>query len=196
MNIKELLGDKYRDDMTTDELVAELGKLNLVAKDKLPQSVTKDQFDKVASELSAIKKEKRELETKGMSAEQQLQKQLDDLELANSTLKKDLLRTTAKERLAKLGIADDSYIHALIEDGSLTSRETLTVLLDGFESTINSVRTETEKSVRSGVVKNTPKPPSGGGEMTAKEKFEKLTLSEKMTYAAENPEEYAAFSKE
>ena len=56
MNLKELLGDAYREDMTLEEVEQALEGINLVDPAKLPKSVSKEVFDKTASELARVKK--------------------------------------------------------------------------------------------------------------------------------------------
>lgn len=195
MDLEKLLGDQYRADMTSDEIVEALKGMDLVAKDSLPASVDKTVYDKTASELAEAKRKLKEKEAEGLSAEQQLQQQLEERESTIKDLQRDLLRTTAHERLAKLEISDTSYIDSLIDSDVIISREILQGFLDGFEGTISSVKKSTEKNIRADVTKNTPKPPTGDGEISPKERFDKMSISEKMEFATTNPEEYKLFSK-
>ena len=50
MELKDLLGDKYRDDLTIEEINALLADKNFVDPSTLPKSVEKSVFDKTASE--------------------------------------------------------------------------------------------------------------------------------------------------
>ena len=61
MDIKTLLGDTYKEGMTIDEINAALADKNFVDPTTLPKSVTKDVFDKTASELAKVKKELKDL---------------------------------------------------------------------------------------------------------------------------------------
>ena len=72
MNLKELLGDAYREDMTLEEVEQALEGINLVDPAKLPKSVSKEVFDKTASELARVKKELKELQEKNMTAEEKI----------------------------------------------------------------------------------------------------------------------------
>jgi uncharacterized coiled-coil protein SlyX len=70
MDLKTLLGDDYKDGMTIEEINAALADKNFVDSSTLPKSVSKEVFDKTASELAAVKKKLRELQESSMTAEE------------------------------------------------------------------------------------------------------------------------------
>ena len=57
MDIREMLGDKYKEDMTAGELLSAIEELELVSAEETRNTVDKSTFDKTASELSKLKKE-------------------------------------------------------------------------------------------------------------------------------------------
>ena len=55
MDLKTLLGDAYKENMTLDEINEALEGMNLVDPSTLPKSVSKEVFDKTASSLRRLK---------------------------------------------------------------------------------------------------------------------------------------------
>lgn len=70
MDIKELLGEAYKDGMTIEEINAVLAEKNFVDANALPKSVSKDLFDKKVSELAKKSKELEEFKQLHMSEEE------------------------------------------------------------------------------------------------------------------------------
>ena len=56
-DLKTLLGDQFKEGMTIEEITAALADKTFVDPSTLPKSVTKDIFDKTASELAKAKKD-------------------------------------------------------------------------------------------------------------------------------------------
>ena len=189
MDIKTLLGDAYKDGMTLEEINAALADKNFVDPTTLPKSVTKDVFDKTASELAKVKKELKDLQETSMTADEKLKAEMDKATNAQLTYAKELSKLRAKEIFVSAGLTESDY--ASILDAVVSEdEETTKVRAKSMVDLITAQRVAVEKALRAELLKGTPKPPAGkGGEMT-KEDFDKLTLTEKAKLKLENPELY------
>lgn len=90
MDLKELLGDAYKEDMTLTDIAAALKDKKLVDPSTLPESVAKATFDKTASELADAKKKLKEKLTADEQAkadQDAIKQQLDTLTKENSRFK-------------------------------------------------------------------------------------------------------------
>lgn len=90
MELAEILGDSFKEGMTAEEITEALKGVNLVDPSKLPESVSKAEFDKVSSDLAAAKKQ---LKAKMTDSEQKdaaqraAAEELENLKKENATLK-------------------------------------------------------------------------------------------------------------
>lgn len=60
MELKDLVGDAYKEGMTVEDIARAIKERSLVDPTTLPPAVSKETFDKTASELAALKREKKE----------------------------------------------------------------------------------------------------------------------------------------
>ena len=97
MNLKDLLGDAYKENMTIDEVNEALANITT------PKTVSKEQWDKTASELASSKKlvrelqEKlRELEESSMTAEEKLKAETERTQELQKVLSQKLSALKAK----------------------------------------------------------------------------------------------------
>jgi hypothetical protein len=184
--LNELLGDKYKDGLTTEELTAAIEGLTLFDADsdafktayieRTTYEKAKKSFDGTASELAALKKEKQGTATR----EQEL---IDRL----TALEKEKTRTDFERRLAKGGF-DEEAIKGISE--AMDDPVELAEKLSAY--TRQSLETAKKNAVAE-ILKKHPEPPAGtpgdGGVMT-KERFAKLSLPEKQAFFTTNPEQY------
>lgn len=92
MDLKEMLGDSYKDGMTVEEVAEAVKGLNLVDPSTLPPSVSKETFDKTSSELAALKKQAKERMTTEEAEKAKQQEFLDRmaaLEKENNRMKQE-----------------------------------------------------------------------------------------------------------
>lgn len=90
MDLKTLLGDSYKENMTLSDIDAILKDKNLVDTSALPKQVDKAVFDKTASELAAAKKqlkEKMTAEEQAKAEQDTFKQQLADLQKENQQMK-------------------------------------------------------------------------------------------------------------
>ena len=109
MDLKALLGDSYKDGMTIDEINAALAGKNFVDPTTLPPSVSKEQFDRTASEAARYKKELSEAKAAGLTDAEKLKKLQEEAIEAqrNFTLKSN--RMDVEKVLIAAGLAEADY---------------------------------------------------------------------------------------
>jgi hypothetical protein len=162
MDIKTLLGDAYKDGMTLDEINAALADKNFVDPTTLPKSVTKDVFDKTASELAKVKKELKDLQEISMTADEKLKAELDKATNAQLTYAKELSKLRAKEIFVSAGLTETDYssiLDAVVSEDEETTKTRAKSMVD----LISAQKAAVEKVVKAELLKGTPKPPAGGG---------------------------------
>lgn len=189
MDIKTLLGDAYKEGMTIDEINAALADKNFVDPATLPKSVSKEVFDKTASELAKVKKELRDLQESTMTAEEKLKAELEKATTAQLTYAKELSKLRAKEIFVAAGLTEADYnpiLDAVVSEDEETTKARAKSMVD----LIAAQKSAAEKALRAELLKGTPKPPAGKDGKMTKEDFDKLTLTEKAKFKLENPELY------
>ena len=168
--------------MTAEQKVAALEALSLPDPD-YSGYVPKAQFDKASSELAAKKRELAER----MSAEEQAQlaakEAQEDLQNKYAALLRE--STIAKHKAKLLGLG---YEEKLAED-------TAKAIADGDVDKVftnQKLHQEAfEKTIRSAVLADTPRPvPDGSGNTMTRENFRKLPPLERQRFAQEHPDEY------
>lgn len=196
MTLQELLGDGYKDGMTVEEIETALADKTLVDPSTLPKSVTKDVFDKTASELAKVKKELKSLQEKSMTDDEKLQAEIDKAKEVQANYAKELAKLTAKEIFVTAGLKEDDYtpiLDAVVTEDTETTKTRAQSMVDLIVAQKEAV----DKAVRKELLDKTPKPPAGaGGKAVTKEQFAKMGLIEKQKFAIENPELYKEFYKE
>lgn len=184
-DLKALLGDKYKEGMTIEELMA-----LEIEEPKIDTSkyVSKELFDKAASETANYKKQLRA----NMSEAEQ--KAADD-----AAALKSLQEEVAQLREEK-SIAENSKGLVAIGYDEKTANEVATAFLKGDFTTVLKAQTAfvdaQKKAVIAEAVKGTPEPPSGNGSSTlTKEQFRKMSLNEQMEVYNKTPDLYKEFTK-
>ena len=179
-NITEKI-EGYKD-MTPEQKLAALENYEVNEPD-YSGYVTKEVFDKTASELANTKKQLREK----MSADEIKAKE--DAE-SREKLQKDydaLLRevTLSKNKAKFLALG---YDEALAES---TAEAMVDGDLDKVFANQKKHLDAVEKKIRADVLKDTPMPEGGNGsDEITKEKFSKMSIAEQYKYSVEHPEEY------
>ena len=196
MNLKELLGDAYREDMTVEEVGQALKELNLVDPSTLPKSVDKKVFDKTASELADYKRQLRELQEQNLTAEEKLKLELEKAAEAQTQYAVELSKLRATEIFVTSGLTEDDY-KSLLDIVVTADEESTKARAKSMVDLIASQKKATEKAVKAELLKGTPKPVVGDPDkgMTL-EQFQKLSLMDKQKIANENPEFYKTIYKE
>ena len=186
MNLKEVLGESYSEDMSKEDLLEALAKLEMpVDKSAEVETKYKNLLSKANSEVADYK---RQLKDK-MSEEEIKAKEAED---AQNKLKSDyealLAKVTISEHTAKflsLGFDEES------------AGKAATALVDGKTDALFELIKGNNDSIiaryKAESIDGMPKPSGGQGSKTlTKDEFLKLTPQERLSFSNEHPEEYRA----
>ena len=183
MNIKDLLGDAYKEGMSVEEIENALKDINLPTDNSAEIDKLKAALNKSNSEAADYKKQLREK----MSAEEAKAKE--DAEKYEEVVKERDALLREKNILGH----KTKYL-ALGYDEKLAN-ETAEAMVNGeldkvFANQKKHLET-VEKKIREDVLKDTPRPEGGKSSDTmTKEKFSKMSTTEQYKYSVEHPEEY------
>lgn len=160
MDLRELLGEDYKDGMTLEDVNKLLEGKTFVDPSTLPKSVSKEVFDKTASELASYKRELRKLQEEHMTADERLKAELENAKLAQATYAKEINKLKAKEIFLTGGLEEAEYASVLdmvvSEDGNATVAKATQLM--GLIKARNEI---TEKKVKLELLKGTPTPKHG-----------------------------------
>lgn len=162
MNLKELLGDAYKEGMTFEEIEAALADKELVDPSTLPKSVSKEVFDKTASELSKVKKELIALKEASMTDTEKLQAELDKAKEAQLIYNKELSKLRAKEIFVTAGLTETDYA-SILDIVVSEDEETTKTRAKSMVDLITAQKAAAEKAIKAELLKGTPKPKPGEG---------------------------------
>lgn len=145
--------------------------------------ITKETFDKTASELANIKKQLREkMSAEEVKAKEDADKYEEVVKERDALLREKTILNYKTNYLA-LG-----YDEKLATD---TAEAMANGELDKVFANQKKHNEAVEKKIRADVLKETPAPEGGNGSETiTKEKFSKMSLAEQAKYSVEHPEEY------
>ena len=183
MNIKDLLGDAYKEGMTMEEVNAALEGIELPTDNSAEVERLKNALSKSNSEAADWKKQLREK----MSAEELKAKE--DAEKWDELIKeRDALlreKTIAGHKANYLALGYEEKLAT--ETAEAMANGELDKVFANQKKHIEAV----EKKIRADVLKATPTPEGGNGSETmTKEKFSKMPIAEQHKYSVEHPEEY------
>ncbi len=152
-DLKELIGDAYKDDMTLDDINAALADKEFIGKDALSEYVPKNIADKYASEAADYKKK-----WKAASSEQE-QKAIEDAE-QQAQIQEELktLRRASK-------VSEYEKQHLALKYDEKDAKEIAEALYDGDMDTVFRLQKKHEemlqKAIKADLMKQMPVPPSG-----------------------------------
>jgi hypothetical protein len=169
-------------DMTAEEKLKALESYDVPDPD-YSGYVSKEQFDKTASELAAKKKELTEKLSEDERQKQEEQEQREELQKKYDTLLRESTVSKNKAKLLGLGyeekLADETA--EAMADGNLDK------VFANQKKHLDAV----EKHVRAEVLKETPKPTGDGDSktMTLKQ-LREMSPAERLKFSQEHPDEY------
>ena len=169
-------------DMTLEEKLAALESYEIEEPDYTGY-VSKEVFDKTASELANSKKQLKEK----MSA--------DELKAKEDAESREKLQNDYDELLKKVTVSENkAKLLALGYDDALAT-ETAEAMVNGEIDKVFANQKKhldaVEKKVRSEILKDTPRPDGGSSEVTmTKEKLRGMSAEERYNYSVEHPDEY------
>lgn len=181
MEIKDLLGEKYHDGMSDDEIKDSLKEvLGIDTSSGSDVSKLKKLLSDRNSEVAKLKKDLKDHMTDEEARKVTEQEEHDRLVNENKTLKEQVTVSSNKAMLLSLGYSD-----SLAEETAkaMYSGETEKVLVNQ-----KKFLEEHDKSVLADYMKKTPAPGSGGGtETVTKESFSKMGYADQIKYIQEHP---------
>ena len=183
MNIKDLLGDAYREGMTLSEIEAALDAVSLPEDKTAEVERLTAALSKSNGEAAEYKRQLRAKMTEDEAAKQREADERADLQAKYDALVRESAISKHKAKLVALG-----YDEKLAD-------ETAEAIVDGdMERVIKNQEKNlkaAEQRVRADVLRETPKPvPDGDGNTMTKEKFRGLSPAERYEYSVRHPEEY------
>lgn len=196
MDLKTLLGDAYKENMTLDEINEALADKNFVDPSTLPKSVEKSVFDKTASELAKVKKELKALQESSMTDVEKLQAELDKAKETQANYNKELSKLRAKEIFVTAGLTEKDYA-SILDVVVSEDEETTKTRAKSMVDLIAAQKAATEKAIKAELLKGTPKPKSGEGDTgITKEQFEKMNWKERTELKQKDPELFKQLSEQ
>lgn len=163
---------------------------------KSPIKAKDDEIAKLKDALKSLKSEKEQAEQANMTAEQKLQRQMEELAKEKAALAKDRNRIAAAAKLQEQGITGeqaDKILDRVVSDDSKATEDTVAAFLEVFATQKTTVEAATKKAM----LNSTPAPSGNAGTQPGitKEKFDALSYSERVKLANEYPEVYAQMTK-
>lgn len=183
MNLKDLLGDAYKDGMTVEEIEAALGDITPPSNDSSEIERLKAALSKSNSEAAGYKKQLREKMTED---EQKAQKEAEERAELQEKYDKLLHKTEVSENKARL--------LALGYDEKLAN-ETAEAMVSGDLEKVFSNQLQhqqnLEKKIRADVLKDTPPPVGGNGDdVMTLEKLKQMSPEQRYEFSIKNSEQY------
>lgn len=183
MNLKEVLGDAYKEGMTFEEVESALESVTIPEDNSAEIERLKNALSKSNSEAAGYKKQLREKMTEDEQKKQREQEEREELQNKYDKLLRESVITKNKAKLVALG-----YEEALAD-------ETAEAMADGDSDKVFANQQKHlasfEKKVRAEALKDTPKPtPDGDSKTMTLEKFRKLSPTERHKFYTEHPDEY------
>ena len=188
MNIKELLGEAYKEGMTVEEIETALADKSFVDPSTLPPSVSKETFDKTAADLAKAKKTISDMQSANLTDEEKVKQALADAKEAEEKFNRKSIRLDVEKVLVQGGLSEkdyegviDSFV-TLDRDSSIAAANNLIKMIAGQkEAAEAAVKAQLQEQL-----KNTPKGKENG-EVT-KEDFDKMTYSEQLAFMETHPD--------
>lgn len=189
MDLKTLLGEAYREDMTITEVQEALADIKVI---------DKSLFDRTASELAKEKKRAKELEQSTLSEQEKVEQAIAEAKAIAESAQKELATISARNTFLESGLTEDQFgtflsmIDTTDKEIAITKAKEISTLLVGQKEAI-------EKSVRKELLKETPKPKTQGEETPGGivfEQFKTMGYEERLTLKEQNPALYSEYSSQ
>lgn len=183
MNLKELLGDKYKEGMTFEEIETALADIQTGNDGSDEIARLKNALSKSNSEAADYKRQLRAKQTEDELKAQEEKEKWETLQAERDTLFQQVQISSHKAKFLSLGY-----------DEKLAT-ETAEALVGGDMEKVFANQQKhqqgIEQKIKADILKSTPQP-VGNGEPVAmtKEKFRALSDEERLKFAEERPQEY------
>ena len=159
-DLKTILGDSYNEGLTVSEIETLLADKNLVNTETLPKSVDKSVFDKTASELATIKKERDALKQSVMTDAEKAQQALLQAQESAKQYQTQLNKLTVEKLFATKGIKEEDYADMLDDIVSFDTDKAI-ALANKVVSLVSKQSVAVEQTVKQGLLNDTSRPPQG-----------------------------------
>lgn len=185
MNLRDLLGDAYKDGMTVEEIEAALVDITPPSNDSSEIERLKAALSKSNSEAAGYKKQLREKMTED---EQKAQKEAEERAELQAAYEKLLSETQISKNKAKfLSLGYDEKL----------AEETAEAMVKGDSEKVftNQLKHQQnlEKKIRADVLKDTPPPVGGNGDdVMTLEKLKQMSPEQRYEFSIKNSEQYKA----
>lgn len=183
MNLQELLGDAYKEDMSVEDIQNALETLELPKDNSSEIKTLKDLISKRNGEIAEYK---RKLNEKSTEEEQKAQKEQEERDELQSKYEALLKETEIAKKISKfLSLGYDEKL----------ATETANAFVNGEFDVVfanqEKYQAQTEKRIRAEMLKTTPKPEGGSGqEVMTLDKLRRLSPLERLEFSQKNPQEY------
>ena len=183
MNIKDLLGNKYKEGMTVEEIETALADVEMPVDNSAEIDRLKTALSKSNSEAAESKRQLREKMSADEIKAKEDAEEMERLRAENANLVREKTISTYKASYLSIGYDDK------------LAEETAKAVVDGkFDKVIENQKKHldaVEKKVRQDVLKDTPRPEGGSSaETMTKEKLRGMSVSERYEYSQAHPDEY------
>lgn len=189
MALKDLLGKKWHDGMTVEEIENGISELDLIEKSNVEGMVDKKILDRTMSELSKVKKDlKAKLSTEEAEKLTEIEKHKELQEKYEQLLKKDKINTLTSEFL---GLGYDKTVSEKISNAMIEN---------DFKSVLGAIKEREqviEKSIRKKILEETPRPDTDDntGEKNTSKKIKDMSLDEIQELAEKDKEQFDEIMK-
>ena len=183
MTIKDLLGNKYKEGMTAEEIETALADVEMPVDNTAEVERLKTALSKSNSEAAESKRQLREKMSADEIKAKEDAEEMERLRTENANLIRE--KTISIYKASYLGIGYDDKL----------AEETARAIVDGkFDKVFENQKKHldaVEKKVRQDVLKDTPRPEGGSSSETmTKEKFREMSANERYEYSQAHPDEY------
>lgn len=183
MDIKDLLGDAYKEGMTAEEITAALENISPPENNSAEFEKMKAALSKSNSEAADFKKQLRAKQTEDEAAKQKEQEEREELQSKYEQL---LHKTSVSDNKSKLLTV--GYDEKLADE---TAEAMANGDLDKVFANQKKHLEAFEKKVRAEALKDTPKPTDdGNGKTMTLEKLRGMSVQERLEYSTNHTEEY------
>lgn len=176
----------YENMSAEDKLNAVLG---LDVPDSSELEKLKSQISNKNSEISEWKKKHNALLDEDQRRQLEIEDTINELKKRNEVLERSQSVSDYKAGLLEAGFAPEEASNAAekLADGNIK----------GFFENLMNFRGSMEKTIKANLIRQNPKPGDVGGTelIMTKEKYNTLTMREKMQFMSDHPDEYEAMKK-
>ena len=183
MKLKDLLKDAYKDGMTVEEIQEALASVEFPTDQSAEIERLKTALSNSNSENAEWKRKHREAMSEEERKAQEMADRMKQLEEQNATLVRE--SNVSKHKAKFLGMG---YEEALASDAAVAMADGNMEKLFSYQQKHQEAL---EKKIRADALKSTPKPvPNKGDGAITREQIAKMSVSDRIKFYNENPEQY------